>query len=262
MARIISILSGKGGVGKTTTAINLGAILSQKFSKSVAIIDCNITTPHVSLSLGVLHESYSTLNDVLRGKKDIMDVIHPYSLGLNIIPASLALDDLKGINISKLSSILKKTLEGFDIVLLDSAPGLGREAVSAISAGDEILFVTTPYTIAVSDILRTKRVVEELNKKILGIVVNMRHGYFYELTPKEIENFTQIPVIGSIGYDTDILKSLTVKTPLIFINQNSRTVKEYTRIAGNLIGETEFESQSLLDKIMGLFRRQLTLPTI
>lgn len=262
MARIIGVLSGKGGVGKTTTAINLGAVLSQKFSKSVAIVDCNITTPHVGLSLGVLHESYSTLNDVLKGKKDIMDVIHPYSLGLSIVPASLSLADLKGINISKLGSMIKKTMGGFDIVLLDSAPGLGREAASTISASDEILFVTTPYTVAISDILRTKRVAEELNKEILGIIVNMRHGHFYELTPKEIENFTQIPVIGSINYDIDILKSLTVKTPLIFINQNSGTVKEYIRIAGNLLGESTAQSQSFLDRIMGLFRRQPALPTI
>jgi len=261
MVRIISVLSGKGGVGKTTTAINLGAAMSQKFSKSVAVVDCNVTTPHLGLSLGILHESYSTLNDVLRGKKDIFDVIHPYALGLSIVPASLALNDLKGINIDRLGSIIKKKMEGFDIVLLDSAPGLGREAASAINASDEVLFVTTPYTIAISDILRTKKVVSELGKEILGIIVNMRQGNYYELTPKEIENFTQIPVIGTINYDQDILKSLTVKTPLIFFNQSSKTAKEYIRIAGNLLGENLPSSQNFLDKIMNLFKKQ-SLPYI
>ncbi|MFH8080926.1 MAG: P-loop NTPase [Candidatus Aenigmatarchaeota archaeon] len=262
MARIIGILSGKGGVGKTTTAINIGAALAQKYSKSVVIVDCNVTTPHLGLSLGILHDSYSTLNDVLRGKKDLMEVIHPYSLGLSIVPASLSLNDLKGINLDKLGSVLKKTLEGFDIVLLDAAPGLGREALSAMKASDELLFVTTPYTIAISDILRTKKVANELGKEIKGIIVNMRHNTFYELTAKEIENFTQIPVIGNINYDLDILKSLTVKAPLTFFNRNSKTVKEYERIAGTLLGEVEVSSPGFFERIMSIFRKPPTLPTI
>ncbi|MEM0473202.1 MAG: P-loop NTPase [Candidatus Aenigmatarchaeota archaeon] len=262
MVRIIGVMSGKGGVGKTTTAINLGSVLAQKYSKSVAIVDCNVTTPHLGLSLGILHDSYSTLNDVLRGKKDIMDVVHPYSLGLSIVPASLSMSDLKGIKMEKLGSMIKKTMENFDIVLLDAAPGLGREALSAMQASDELLFVTTPYTIAVSDILRTKKVANELNKEIAGVIVNMKHGAFYELTAKEIENFTQIPVLGSIGYDHDILKSLTIKTPLIFYNQNSRTVKEYTKIAGVLTGETLTSSPGFLDRVMSLFRKQPNLPSV
>jgi septum site-determining protein MinD len=262
MTRIISVMSGKGGVGKTTTAINLGAALSQKFSKSVAVVDCNITTPHLGLSLGVLHESYSTLNDVLRGKKDIMDVIHPYVLGLSIIPASLSLNDLKGVNIDRLGSTLKKAMGGFDVVLLDSAPGLGREAVSALKACDEVLFVTTPYTIAVSDILRTKKVANELGKEITGIIVNMQQGNYFELTSKEIENFTQIPVVGNIGYDTDVLKSLSVKMPLTMFNQNSKTSREFARIAGNLVGESVAMPPTLMDRVMSLFRRQPSLPSI
>jgi septum site-determining protein MinD len=262
MARIIGIMSGKGGVGKTTTAINLGSVLAQKYSKSVAIIDCNVTTPHLGLSLGILHDSYSTLNDVLRGKKDLMDVIHPYSLGLNIIPASLSLEDLKGINLDKLGGLIKKTMEGFDIVFLDAAPGLGKEAIAAMQASDELLFVTTPYTIAISDILRTKKVANELGKEIIGIIVNMKHNTFYELTAKEIESFTQIPVLGSINYDHDILRSLTVKAPLIFYNPNSRTVKEYSRIAGALLGEVETTTPSFFERIMSIFRRPPSLPTI
>ncbi|MEM5799686.1 MAG: P-loop NTPase [Candidatus Aenigmatarchaeota archaeon] len=262
MTRIIGIMSGKGGVGKTTTAINLGSILAQKYSKSVAIIDCNVTTPHVGLSLGILHDSYSTLNDVLRGKKDLMEVVHPYSLGLSIIPASLSFDDLKGIKLENLKSMIKKTMEGFDVVLLDAAPGLGKEAMSAMQASDELVFVTTPYTIAVSDILRTKKVANELGKEIKGIIVNMRHNTFYELTAKEIENFTQIPVLGNINYDHDVIRSLIVKTPLIFYNQNSKTVKEFTRIAGTLLGEVETSSPSFFDRVMSIFRRQPSLPTV
>lgn len=262
MTRIIGVISGKGGVGKTTTAVNLGVALSSKYYKSVALVDCNITTPHVGLSLGVLHESFSTLNDVLKGKKDIIDVIHPFSVGLSIVPASLALNDLKDVDITKLKSTLKKTLEDFDIVLLDAAPGLGREGVSAILASDEVLFVTTPYTIAISDILRTKKVVNEAGKEIIGIIVNMRHNKDYELTPKEIEDFTQIPVVGTINYDHDILKSLAAKIPIVMMNERSKTSQEYFRIAAKLLGEQYSTTPRFLDKIMSIFRRQSKYPFI
>ena len=256
MTRVIGVLSGKGGVGKTTTAINIGAALSSKYLKSVALVDCNITTPHVGLSLGVFHESFSTLNDVLKGKKDIMDVIHPFSVGLSIIPASLSLDSLKGVNIRKLRSVIKKTLEDFDVVLLDAAPGLGKEAVSAILASDEVIFVTTPYTVSISDILRTKKVVEEAGKEMIGIIVNMRHNKSYELTPKEIENFTQIPVIGTINYDNEVLKSLASKMPIVMMNEKSRTSQEFIRIAARLIGEEYSVKPRFLDRILRIFSRQ------
>jgi septum site-determining protein MinD len=256
MPRIIGVISGKGGVGKTTTAINLGAALSSKYSKSVAVVDCNITTPHVGLSLGILHESFSTLNDVLKGKKDIIDVIHPFSVGLSIVPASLALNDLKGVNITRLRSSLRKTLEEFDIVLLDAAPGLGREAVSAILASDEVLFVTTPYTVAISDVLRTKKVVNEAGKEMIGIIVNMRHNKDYELTTKEIESFAQIPVIGTINYDQGVLKSLAIKTPVVISDSRSKTSQEFFKIAARLAGEQYSVTPRFLDKIMNIFRRQ------
>ena len=90
MVRVIGVISGKGGVGKTTTAVNLAATLNSRFNKNVVVVDCNVTTPHVSLSLGIVHDSLSTLNEVLLGKKEVNDVMHTFAPGFNVIPASLS----------------------------------------------------------------------------------------------------------------------------------------------------------------------------
>jgi len=77
MARVIAIISGKGGVGKTTTAVNLGAALN-KFDKEVIVVDANLSTPNIGIHLGAPMVPV-TLNHILRGKANIEDAIYEHS---------------------------------------------------------------------------------------------------------------------------------------------------------------------------------------
>ncbi|MBS3052375.1 MAG: P-loop NTPase [Candidatus Aenigmarchaeota archaeon] len=247
--RVIGIVSGKGGVGKTTSAINLGAVLSSRFNKNVTVVDCNITTPHLGLSLGLVHDSVNTLNESLKDKRNTQDIEHNYSSSFSIVPSSLTLQDLKSLDLDRLNDVVRE-LKNKDIVLLDIAPGLGREAISAIKACDQLVFISTPYLVSLSDILRTKQVAKELNKEIIGVVVNMKHEKHSELTESQIENFTQLPVLGTINYDKDILASLISKQPLVFYNERSKTAKEYTKIAGHLLGMSYRTRENMLAKLI------------
>ena len=91
MARVIGIVSGKGGVGKTTLASNLGIALS-KFGRNVTLVDCNVTTSHLGFYFG-LYDYPVTLNQVLKGEASLESATY-FSNGVKIIPASLELDDL------------------------------------------------------------------------------------------------------------------------------------------------------------------------
>ena len=101
MTRIIAIASGKGGVGKTTVCINLATVLAMNFGKNVIIIDCNITTSHLSLYLGTYYHPV-TLNQVLKGEAKMLDAVYEHMENLKIIPASLSVKDLKGVDIGML----------------------------------------------------------------------------------------------------------------------------------------------------------------
>jgi len=255
MVRIIGVVSGKGGVGKTTVVANLGATLSNNFKKDVIIVDCNITTSHLGLYIGMYYCPV-TLNDVLSGRAEIKTAIYEHLSGLRLIPASLSLEDLKGVDITKLRDALNKLTSIFgktDIILLDAAPGLGREALATLKASDEVIFVTTPYVPSIVDIIKCKQIAEESNVKSLGIVLNMAFKEKHELTVKEVEELTELPVIATIPFDKEVLRSLSIRVPVVLLNEKSRASKEIIKLAGILIGE-EIKKPNFFEWLSNIFK--------
>ncbi|MEM5772807.1 MAG: cell division ATPase MinD [Candidatus Aenigmatarchaeota archaeon] len=252
MARIIGIVSGKGGVGKTTLTINLGSALSQFFKKRVTLIDCNITTSHLGLYLGMYYCPI-TLNKVLRGESDIEEAIYDHFTGMKVVPASLSVSELEGVDVTLLRESIKPIEEKNDIILLDGSPGLGREAMACLKACDEVLYVTSPYVPSVIDIVKYQEVVNELNLKPIGIVLNAVDRARYEMNSKEIEELVRLPVLASIPYDKNIKKSLSLKMPVVVLNKNSPASKEIIKFAARLVGE-EYKLDSSFSRIMERLR--------
>ena len=252
MGRIIGIVSGKGGVGKTTLAINLGAALVKNFNKNVTVIDCNLTTSHVGLYLGIYY-SPLTLNKVLRGDTTIEEAIYEHFTGMKVIPASLSLADLEGIDIISLGEKIREISDRNDIIFLDSAPGLGREAMGTLKACEEVIFITTPFVPSVMDVIRCQEVVNEIGIKPIGIVLNQVSKEKYEMTAKEIEQLTRLPVIASIPYDKNVKKSLAAKLPVVIYRPNSKASKEFIKLAAFLVGE-KYERKSIFSRILRIIK--------
>jgi septum site-determining protein MinD len=238
LTRVIGILSGKGGVGKSTIAINL-AIALQKFRKKVMIVDCNISTPHLSHYLGVRDYSF-TINDVLFGKVDINSAFYNYN-GLRYIPASPKLEDLINIDLSKLKSNLKKlTNQKVDFIILDAAPGIGREALHVADASDEIIFVTNPYVPMINDVIKSKEIIKQLGEKKMSIVLNMVGDRSYELLGRIVEEVTGIPVMMEIPHDRNVDLSMVMKMPIVEYKPNSLASISFMKLA-SLIAEKDYE---------------------
>ncbi|MBI4174544.1 MAG: AAA family ATPase, partial [Candidatus Aenigmarchaeota archaeon] len=128
MTRIIAVVSGKGGVGKTTMVANIGTALS-KMGKNVIILDANLTTPSLGMHMGVPLYPV-TLHDVLKGRANIKDAVYKHESGVKIVPAGISLRDMRGVDSKDLPNALLDLLGSAEIILLDAAAGLGRETLA------------------------------------------------------------------------------------------------------------------------------------
>lgn len=245
--RVIGIISGKGGVGKTTVVANLGAALAARFKKEVVIVDCNITTSHLSLSLGMYYCTI-TLNDALRGEKKIFEAMYDHPSGMKVVPASLSLRELERIDVSRLKDVIKDLNGKVDFILLDASPGLGREAYSSINASEELILVTNPNMPAAVDIVKCNEIIKNVNKKPIGIVLNMVDRKDYEMSKNDIEALTELPVIAVIPQDREVHRSLSKRTPVVMLKPNAKSSREFIRLAGWLIGE---EQRGFFSRLFG-----------
>ena len=250
MAKIITITSGKGGVAKTTTAINLGAALNF-FGKEVIIVDANLTTPNVGLHLGAPIVPIN-LNHVLLGKVKVIDAIYEHESGTKIIPSSLSVKELKRLNHGKLKDVSKKLRKMADYIIYDSAAGLGDEAVAAMEAADELIIVTNPEIPAVTDALKATKVIDGLGKPIRGVIVTRVRGVKSEMPIANIKDMLELPILGVIPEDRNIQNALVLKDAIIHTHPKSKASRAYREIAAKIIGNNNYsEEVSFMDRILG-----------
>ena len=133
MTRVISVVSGKGGVGKTTTTVNIGTSLAQQ-GHEVLIIDGNFSGANVSQHFGLGFQEVS-LNDVLNGDAYITQAVTKHSEGVSVLPASIM--DF-GANAENLKHSLVEFLGDKDFVFIDADAGIGDEVQASIEASDEV----------------------------------------------------------------------------------------------------------------------------
>jgi septum site-determining protein MinD len=236
MTRIILIVSGKGGVGKTTLTSNLSYALAD-LGEDVIAIDANLTTPNLGLHTGMQLTTH-TLHDVLKGKVDISKAVYTHPYGFRIIPASMSINDLTGADPSRLSDVMMDLLGKADFILLDSSAGLGRETVSAIAAVDEVIVIVNPTIPSVVDALKTAELARKLNKDVIGIVVNRRGKSRHELSNERIESMIEAPIIAEIPEDENVAKSIAVKQSVVQYDSDSPAAVEIRRLAHRLSGQT------------------------
>jgi len=246
MARIIVINSGKGGVGKTTTAINLGASLN-KLNKEVIIVDANLNTPNIGIHLGAPIVPV-TLNHVLKGKASIEDAIYEHSSGTKIIPSSLSIKELTKFNTKQLPSIAKQLKEMCDYVIFDSAAGFGEEVMAVMDAAEEIIIVTNPEMPAVTDALKAIKVAREKGKTINGVIVTRHTNAKYEMPLSSIKSMLETQIIGIIPEDKAIKEALSRRDAVVHTHPRSRASRKYLEIAKKINGEV-VESISFFRKI-------------
>jgi len=229
MTKSILITSGKGGTGKTTTAINLANSL-MGFGRSVVVVDADLEAPNLALYLGVLP------NHPIMGSRP-EDCIHLHPSGLRFISPSIAFnnDRTDPESMSKLISHFKNQGE---IVIIDYSATIGEHSKELLYSVDEVIIVTTPEIPAVSDALRTIKAVELYGAKVSGIVLNRHKGNPVELNISNVEAMLDKQVLETIPDDDSVRESVSMKNPVTSINPYSDISIKFKKLAAKVIGET------------------------
>jgi septum site-determining protein MinD len=247
MTRFIAIVSAKGGVGKTTTAINLSTALNN-FGKDVILVDGSLTTPDIALRLGSPNPPI-TLHDVIDQDKHIFEAMYKHVSGLKIIPGDISLNAIEKINTKKLKKSINQLRGESEFVIIDLGAGVTKENLALINLVDEVLIITNPEIAAVTDALKSIRIAEEMNKTVLGVVLNRVNNDNTELSKAHVESMLEYPVISIIPESEDIRKSQLEKQPVVFSIPGSEVTDRYNKLASALLGDYHFPAENQDEEI-------------
>lgn len=254
MGKSFLISSGKGGVGKTVTTINLGVALGD-FGKDVTIVDANLPTPNIALHLKIPPET-KTLNDVVRGKTTIDKATYLLKPRIKVVPAAFSVESLQGFDPKKFKKLIKKIEANNDLTLIDCAPGLGIEVINALRACDNTVIVLNPEMPSLADASKAIQIAQDLGVKIAGVIVNRSGRFKQELSNEEITSIIgNASILGSVPEDPLVASSISFGQPVLTRYPFSPAAHAFRQTAATLIGKKLEEKASIIDKIKTLLAR-------
>lgn len=240
MTRVISVISGKGGVGKTTMTSNLAVSLSQQ-GESVLIIDGNFSGANVAQHFGLGFQEVS-LNEVLDGDAFITQAVSKHPEGVSILPASILDFDAAAEN---LKHSLVEFLGDKDFVFIDAAAGLGDEVQAAIEASDEVLLVSEPELPALTNCVGAKKLAEQMDREVIGLILNGVRGETSEVDIEDAERLLETEVIGTVEDHSHVREAVALSEPVVSVKPGSKVTKQIEDLAYLIKGEEPPESNTL-----------------
>jgi septum site-determining protein MinD len=264
MARVITITSGKGGVGKTTSTANLGTALAMQGFK-VAVVDADIGLRNLDVVMGLENRIVYDLVDVLEGRCRMRQALikDKHFPDLCLLPAAQTRDK-DAVSPEDMIALSNQLRAEFDYVLIDSPAGIEGGFRNAIAGADEVVIVTTPEVSAVRDADRIIGLVEAFEKGHPRLVIN-------RIKPKmvsrgemmSIEDVLQILAIELIGVvpDDEQIVTATNRGEVAVLDRGSRAGRAFGDIARRLAGEkVPFmaldEEPGMLDRLFAMFGRR------
>ena len=259
---IITITSGKGGVGKTTTTANLGVALASH-NKKVAVVDADIGLRNLDVVMGLENRIVYDLVDVVEGRCRlrqalIKDKRHPE---LALLPAAQTRDK-NAVKPQEMAQLARDLAKEFDFVLIDSPAGIEQGFRNAIAGASEVIIVTNPEVSAVRDADRIIGMVEAAELPTPRLILNRVRADMIKrkemMSVEDVLEILAIDLIGVVPEDNSIVIS-TNKGESVTHEKRSRAGLAYHNIARRIEGETvpflEVEnSDGFLGRLASWFR--------
>ncbi len=260
-AKVVTVTSGKGGVGKTTATANLGVALA-RINKRVVLIDADIGLRNLDVVMGLENRIVYDLVDVVEGRCKLRQAMikHKQFAELYLIPAAQTRDKT-AVSPADMIQVADKLRPEVDFILIDSPAGIERGFRNAVAPADEVLIVTNPEVSAVRDADRIIGLIEAAGKGPGKLILNrvklemIRKGEM--LSADDVTDILAISLIGIVPEDEGVVPASNSGIP-VTLNPNSRAGTAFRNIARRLNGENVpfmdlDESGNFLQKLARLF---------
>ncbi len=229
--RVLAVAGAKGGVGKTTTAVNLGVALAGA-GQTVAIVEMDLAMANVVDFLQF--EPDHTLHDVLSGTVTTTDALYAVGERFHVLPAGTELADFNAINVAALAPVVRSLRPAYDWVILDTAAGVSPETIYPLRIADEVLIVSTPRVASIRDAKKTIELADRVNGTVGGVVF-VRSGSGKAPPPDRLASFLGTTLIGSVPNDPTVAEAQDMSQPVSTYAPESPAASAYQKIADSLI---------------------------
>ena len=258
--RVISVTSGKGGVGKSNIVVNL-AIALRKLGQRVLVLDGDFSLANIDILLNV--PAAGTLNDVLRNGKPIREI------GIYIIPSSSGIMSMSQLSLDDRARLLAAVEEfdwEYDVLLIDTAAGIHSDVMWLNSTANEVIVVTTPEPTAITDAYAMIKVLHQSYrvkrvKLLVNQVGNSAEGLkVYNKLSDVSDRFLNVGIdyVGSIRWDGCVAEAVKKRQPLLTSFPKSASAENFMQVARTLSesqrlavpnGGTQFFWQQLVGNV-------------
>ncbi|WP_130537764.1 MinD/ParA family protein [Thiomicrorhabdus indica] len=237
--RVISVASGKGGVGKTNVSVNIGTALS-KLGNRVMLMDADMGLANVDIMLGL--QTQYNLSHVLDGQKTLKEVIVEGPAGLKIIPAASGVKRMAQLNAMENAGIINAFSElsnEIDVLMIDTAAGIADSVVSFCRASQEVIVVVTDEPASITDAYALIKVLSRdygvsRFRLLANMVGSKKEGrMLYEKMASVTEKFLNVTLdyMGAVPYDRALKQAVQRQKPVVITSPNSEAAESFYAMA-------------------------------
>ncbi|MBW9170672.1 MinD/ParA family protein [Clostridium estertheticum] len=262
--RIITVTSGKGGVGKSNIVVNLSIAL-QKMGKKVMIFDADIGMGNDDIIMGC-SSKYSVFDVISKGK-EIEEVVLTGPFGVKLLPGGSALTKVEDLTEVERNMFLSKltALTGLDYIIMDTGAGVNKSVLGFIACCEDLVIVTTPEPTSLTDAYSLLKAVKHFDiKNSAKVIINRSlDNNEADLTFNKFNNAVikfldmKLEYLGKIGEDKKLSYAVRQQEPVVVSYPNSGAAQDINKIASKLEGTKDKVSgigvEGLFKKIFSIF---------
>lgn len=232
---VVAVASAKGGVGKTTTSINLGAAIVANTPKSALLVEGDLGMANVLDFLDLPHDPRvdPSLHEVLAGTAPAEAAIVEAANGLAVLPSGDDVEGFRRADPRNLGQVVQTVRREYDVVVIDTPAGVSLQTLFPLSIADGVVLVSNPRVSAIRDTKKTKTLTERVGGTTVGLVLTMT-GTGTAPSSERLADFLEVPLVAGVPDDPAVASAQDAGRAVVDYKPNAPASQAYYDAAKEL----------------------------